>query len=105
LLGDAAHPTTPNLGQGACIGIESALVLAHELTRHDSPQAAFQAFYRQRHRRVTHIMQQSRRIGAVGQWSSPLACRLRNLGAAAMPTRLADWQVDQLVKGFASPVE
>jgi 2-polyprenyl-6-methoxyphenol hydroxylase-like FAD-dependent oxidoreductase len=28
LLGDAAHPTTPNLGQGACLAIEDALILA-----------------------------------------------------------------------------
>jgi 2-polyprenyl-6-methoxyphenol hydroxylase-like FAD-dependent oxidoreductase len=28
LLGDAAHPMTPNLGQGACQAIEDAVVLA-----------------------------------------------------------------------------
>jgi 2-polyprenyl-6-methoxyphenol hydroxylase-like FAD-dependent oxidoreductase len=32
LLGDAAHATTPNLGQGACQAIEDAYVLAEELT-------------------------------------------------------------------------
>jgi 2-polyprenyl-6-methoxyphenol hydroxylase-like FAD-dependent oxidoreductase len=28
LLGDAAHPMTPNLGQGGCQAIEDAVVLA-----------------------------------------------------------------------------
>ncbi|CAN0551731.1 unnamed protein product, partial [Ectocarpus sp. 8 AP-2014] len=28
LLGDACHPATPNNGQGACMAIEDALVLA-----------------------------------------------------------------------------
>ena len=28
LLGDAAHPCTPNLGQGDCLALEDALVLA-----------------------------------------------------------------------------
>lgn len=31
LLGDAAHPTTPNMGQGACMAIESSLVLARAI--------------------------------------------------------------------------
>jgi 2-polyprenyl-6-methoxyphenol hydroxylase-like FAD-dependent oxidoreductase len=33
LLGDAAHPLTPNLGQGACQALEDALVLAGCLAR------------------------------------------------------------------------
>jgi 2-polyprenyl-6-methoxyphenol hydroxylase-like FAD-dependent oxidoreductase len=32
LLGDAAHATTPNLGQGACQAIEDAYVIAQELS-------------------------------------------------------------------------
>jgi 2-polyprenyl-6-methoxyphenol hydroxylase-like FAD-dependent oxidoreductase len=35
LLGDAAHATTPNLGQGACMALEDAVVLA-SLPQHDS---------------------------------------------------------------------
>lgn len=31
LVGDAAHPMTPNLGQGGCTAIEDAVVLAREL--------------------------------------------------------------------------
>ena len=31
LIGDAAHATTPNLGQGACMGIEDAIVLLQEM--------------------------------------------------------------------------
>merc|ERR1719440_2311780 len=33
LLGDAAHPMMPNLGQGGCMAIEDALVLGQELRR------------------------------------------------------------------------
>ena len=33
LLGDAARPTTPNMGQGACMTMESAYVLARALCR------------------------------------------------------------------------
>uniref|UniRef100_A0A0A9DYJ9 FAD-binding domain-containing protein n=1 Tax=Arundo donax TaxID=35708 RepID=A0A0A9DYJ9_ARUDO len=31
LAGDAWHPMTPNLGQGACCALEDAVVLAHRL--------------------------------------------------------------------------
>ncbi|MCC6849302.1 MAG: FAD-dependent monooxygenase [Deltaproteobacteria bacterium] len=37
LLGDAAHPMTPNLGQGGCPAIENAWILARELARDPSP--------------------------------------------------------------------
>ncbi|MGZ3421209.1 MAG: FAD-dependent monooxygenase, partial [Polyangiales bacterium] len=40
LLGDAAHPTTPNMGQGACMAIEDATVLARELAEAGSVEDA-----------------------------------------------------------------
>lgn len=33
LLGDAAHPMMPNLGQGGCMAIEDAFILGRELSR------------------------------------------------------------------------
>lgn len=36
LLGDAAHPCTPNLGQGGCMALEDALVLAKSVQRERS---------------------------------------------------------------------
>ncbi|MCB9289732.1 MAG: FAD-dependent monooxygenase [Lewinellaceae bacterium] len=44
-MGDAAHATTPNMGQGACQAIEDAFLLASCLS--DSPlQAAFYEYIR-----------------------------------------------------------
>jgi 2-polyprenyl-6-methoxyphenol hydroxylase-like FAD-dependent oxidoreductase len=40
LLGDAAHPMTPNLGQGACQAIEDAVVLASCLDEGDATAEA-----------------------------------------------------------------
>jgi len=46
LLGDAAHPMLPNLGQGACSAIEDAVVLARALATHAEPDAALRAYER-----------------------------------------------------------
>jgi 2-polyprenyl-6-methoxyphenol hydroxylase-like FAD-dependent oxidoreductase len=43
LLGDAAHPPTPNLGQGTCQALEDALVLAGCLSGQREPVAALRA--------------------------------------------------------------
>ncbi len=41
LVGDAAHATTPNMGQGACQAIESAYVIAECLEAEQNTQLAF----------------------------------------------------------------
>ena len=41
LIGDAAHPTTPNLGQGACQAIEDAYLLAELFSSEDSVPECF----------------------------------------------------------------
>ena len=78
LLGDAAHPMTPNLGQGACQAIEDAVVLARCLRENADSVAGLRAYERERFNRTNAIMQQSRQIGQVGQWSYALACRTRD---------------------------
>ena len=63
LLGDAAHPTTPNLGQGACMAIEDAVVLARSLRQHDGHATAFAAYEAERRARTSKIVGLSRRFG------------------------------------------
>lgn len=46
LLGDACHPATPNNGQGACMAIEDAFVLATLLAEYwEEPDGHIEAFY------------------------------------------------------------
>ncbi|HEX6042706.1 FAD-dependent monooxygenase [Longimicrobium sp.] len=77
LLGDAAHPTTPNFGQGGCMAIEDAAVLARCLARTDDVPAALRAFEAQRYRRTAWITRESLRYGRVAQWQRAGAVRLR----------------------------
>lgn len=85
LLGDAAHAMTPNLGQGAAMAIEDAVVLARELSAHDDVTAALRAYEARRRPRVEEIQTSSRRIGVVAQWQSSPAIWLRNLALRSAP--------------------
>ena len=69
LIGDAAHSTTPHLGQGAGMAIEDSLVIAEELKRHATIEAAFRAFHERRYERCKYIVERSRAVcfGQIGR--------------------------------------
>lgn len=98
LTGDAAHATTPNMGQGACQAIEDAIVLANCLSRNVQPEAAFKEFERKRIGRTTQIANASRQIGQIAQWSNPLLCKLRNKAFQLIPASLSEKQLEFLYK-------
>lgn len=78
LLGDAAHPTTPNLGQGACMAIEDAVVLARALAETRDVAAAFVHYEKARIGRAAAIARMSRLWGAVGLWQRAPLVSLRD---------------------------
>jgi 2-polyprenyl-6-methoxyphenol hydroxylase-like FAD-dependent oxidoreductase len=78
LLGDAAHPPTPNLGQGAGLALEDALVLAGCLADQREPAAALRSFEGRRMKRSAVIIEQSSLFGKIGQREHPLLCSLRD---------------------------
>jgi len=79
LLGDAAHPTTPNLGQGGCMAIEDAPVLALCLSNHSDSATALRVYERLRYERTTRVTRISRYYGMIGQWSNPGAVWFRDM--------------------------
>lgn len=70
LLGDAIHPTTPNLGQGGCMAIEDAVVLARCFQKYGPGEHTLRAYERVRYSRTATITRYSRVYGAVGQWEN-----------------------------------
>jgi 2-polyprenyl-6-methoxyphenol hydroxylase-like FAD-dependent oxidoreductase len=90
LLGDAAHPTTPNMGQGGCMAIEDGAVLANALVRHAEIPAALRAYERRRFSRVAGIVRQSLFYGQVAQWERPAAVRLRDALFRLTPDAVSD---------------
>ena len=78
LLGDSAHPTTPNLGQGACQAIESAFVLAEKLAQAESAPAGLLAYERARFDRTAMITKESWKLGRMLATENRLKCWLRD---------------------------
>jgi 2-polyprenyl-6-methoxyphenol hydroxylase-like FAD-dependent oxidoreductase len=85
LLGDAIHPTTPNLGQGGCMAVEDAAVLASCLARDGDASRAFRAYERSRYLRTSVLADCSRLYGSIGQWDSALGTSLRGAMISMLP--------------------
>ncbi|UKS29098.1 FAD-dependent monooxygenase [Paenibacillus sp. HWE-109] len=102
LLGDAAHPMLPNLGQGGAQAMEDASVLADclsqiEASRLEDLEAALAAYERTRMPRAHRVVQQSRRMSRVVQMSNPIGLMLRNKVLGIMPAKVQISQLDWLL--------
>lgn len=81
LLGDAAHPMTPNLGQGACQALEDAAVISR-LAAAAEPGAVSEiltSYTAARLPRTTNVVSLSRRAATMTTWTSPAAVAIRNV--------------------------
>lgn len=85
LLGDAIHPTTPNLGQGGCLAIEDAVIFARCLHKYGAGPEGLRAYERLRYVRTRTVSDYSRVYGSVGQWEKPWATRLRGAALSLVP--------------------
>ncbi len=88
LLGDAAHPCTPNLGQGGCMALEDALVLARHLSCERSIESALRRYETLRRRRTRHIQQRSLLMGHIGQWQNRAVVAGRSVVTSLLPAAL-----------------
>ena len=80
LLGDAAHPMTPNLGQGACQALEDAVVISRLAagTEPDAVARMLADYTADRLPRTTDVVRWSRRAATMTTWASPPAVAFRN---------------------------
>ena len=93
LIGDAAHPVLPNIGQGGCMAIEDAFELVNRLvTSQEAAPAILRQFEASRCSRVNRVFTTSRQVGQLGQAVHPIACFLRDWLYKLTPTWLADQQ-------------
>ncbi|MDQ4071906.1 MAG: FAD-dependent monooxygenase [Actinomycetota bacterium] len=103
LLGDAAHATTPGVGQGAAQALEDAVVLADQLSLGGDQLGALAAYEWVRRPRTEAVLKMSRRADRAAQLANPLGWRLRNTVVRAMPERAQRRQLEPLVRGAPGP--
>ena len=90
LIGDAAHASSPMMGQGGCMAVEDAAVLAELLETSTSIDAALDAFSPRRRPRVDWIQAQSDKLARDAL--APAAARdpvIKERGAQAFRDRFA----------------
>ena len=96
LIGDAAHATTPNMGQGACQAIEDAIVLADVLKSNADTKIALQQFEKRRLKRTHYITDTSWRVGKVAQIENRWGASLRNTAFRLLPRKVREKQFEKL---------
>ncbi|ERJ59060.1 FAD-dependent monooxygenase [Sphingobacterium paucimobilis] len=84
LIGDAAHATTPNLGQGACQAIEDAHALYRLLSENDL-KTSIQLYPKVRLKKAHSIVNKSWQVGKIAHWSKQPGIFLRNALMRATP--------------------
>ncbi|GAB2598031.1 FAD-dependent oxidoreductase [Nitrincola alkalisediminis] len=98
LIGDAAHPVTPNLGQGAALGMEDAWCLYRLLTQ---KQASAEALKRMRHGRVKSVRRLSWWAGKFAHLENPVAVKLRDITLRCVPEQMIAKTQLRFAEGFS----
>ena len=102
LLGDAAHPTTQYMAQGACMAIEDAVTLREALKAHDNDvYQGFDLYQRSRIARTARIVLASREMGRIYHAKGVERLVRNDLWRGRTPERFYDamewlygWRVD-----------
>lgn len=98
LLGDAAHATTPNLGQGACQAIEDAFVLG-ELLKKGTLDQAIERYPAVRREKAHYVVNTSWQLGKISHLTNPVGMGLRNFVLKYLtPDFVNRRQLDKLFK-------
>ena len=97
LLGDAAHPMTPDLGQGAAQAIEDAVAIGGCLRAATSVASALRAYEEGRREAAYEVMRRARRHFRISHLANPAACRARDAAVKRLPAAV------QLALGVRRP--
>lgn len=97
LLGDAAHATTPNLGQGAAQAIEDAFVLVAALKQQpDNIPSALRQYQKKRIKKAHYIVNTSWRFGQLTNMENRVGIRVRNWMIKKTPEFVTNRQLERV---------
>lgn len=96
LIGDAAHATTPNMGQGACQAIEDAYIIGKLLENNKDFNSVFEEFQKIRRKKVDYVVNTSWKIGKISQWEHGNS--MRNLFLRTLPGSINVKLVEKIIK-------
>ena len=96
LIGDAAHATTPNLGQGGAMAVEDAYSLTDAVQKVGLNGKAFELYEKQRREKVDWTVSTSWNIGRICHWKNPVLRSLRNLALSKMLSSGGEKQIRKL---------
>lgn len=100
LVGDAAHATTPNMGQGAGLAIEDAWVLSQIIDEAGSFDDIHEIYKQRRYQRVQQFTRMSYNLGKVAHWESPFATFLRDRLLSLFPDGLNARHMERLLLSY-----
>lgn len=103
LIGDAAHATTPNLGQGACQAIKDAYVIAQELGSNTDVVKALINYQRKRAIKARFIMDTSWRFAQLTNTSGIAKTLIKGL-LRLTPDYITNKRLDKIysIGGFVA---
>jgi 2-polyprenyl-6-methoxyphenol hydroxylase-like FAD-dependent oxidoreductase len=99
MLGDACHAMTPNLGQGACMAIEDAVVLARTLRDEPDCERALHLYEQTRRARTALIATRSYYLGKILTLEDGVLSWFRD---RLMTTKLGEAQTESILEKLLS---
>lgn len=96
LIGDAAHATTPNMGQGACQAVEDAYIIGKLLEQTRDFNQVFERFQKIRRSKVNQVVSTSWQIGKFSQWEK--ATFLRNFLMKSIPDSINQKLAEKIIQ-------
>lgn len=99
LVGDAAHPMLPFLGQGACSALEDAVALGSAVAAEANLDLALAAYEAERLPRAATLVKGSRAASRAALAQSAAVRAVRNAAVRALPASMRMRQLDRVIEG------